>query len=111
MATITLLAAITMLAGTPIAMAGENKQDEPKKQTACPVMGGKINKAQYVDVEDYRIYVCCPGCKAKIKADPEKYIKKMKAEGVKPEKAPKKKDAGAEGYGGHHDHSGHQHQH
>ena len=68
----------------------EGKKAEAKKQTTCPVMGGKIDKAQYVDVKGYRIYVCCPGCKGKIKADPDKYIEKMKAEGVEPEKAPEK---------------------
>jgi YHS domain-containing protein len=66
----------------------------PKKQTTCPVMGGKIDKAQYADVNGYRIYVCCAGCVAKIKADPEKYIKKLEAEGVVIDKVPetKKKD-------------------
>lgn len=57
-----------------------------KPQTVCPVMGGKINKAQYADVNGYRIYVCCPGCIGKIKADPETYIEKMKAEGIELEK-------------------------
>ena len=46
-----------------------------KKQTTCPVMGGKINKAQYADMNGKRIYVCCIGCVAKIEADPAKYIK------------------------------------
>jgi len=53
-----------------------------KLQTTCPVMGGKINKKQYADVEGKRIYVCCPGCIAKIKADPETYIKKLEDDGV-----------------------------
>jgi len=47
-------------------------------QKTCPVMGGKVNKEQYVDVEGYRVYVCCPGCKSKIKENPEKYIEKIK---------------------------------
>lgn len=70
-----------------IAQAAEEKA-APKKQTACPVMGGKINNAQYVDVGGKRIYVCCAGCIAAIKADPEKYMKKMEAEGVVPENVP-----------------------
>ena len=73
----------------------------PKKQTTCPVMGGKINKAQYADVKGYRIYVCCPGCIGKIKADPDKYIKQMEAEGIELEKAPEKEE--------HSDHSEHKH--
>ena len=58
-------------------------------QTLCPIMGGKINKAQYVDVEGYRIYVCCKGCIDVIKADSKKVINQMKAEGVDLEKTPK----------------------
>jgi hypothetical protein len=57
-------------------------------QKTCPVMGGKINKELYVDAEGCRIYVCCKGCISAVKADPEKYIEKMKADGVEPEKAP-----------------------
>ena len=61
---------------------------EGKTQTICPIMGGKINKALYADVDGYRIYVCCKGCIAPIKADPKKIIEKMKADGIEPEKAP-----------------------
>ncbi len=57
-------------------------------QATCPVMGGAVDKALYVDAEGYRIYVCCRGCIAAVRADPAKYIEKMKAEGVEPEKAP-----------------------
>ncbi|MDZ8119023.1 hypothetical protein [Pontiella agarivorans] len=59
-----------------------------KTQTLCPVMGGKINKAQYVDVKGKRIYVCCPGCIGKIKADPDTYIHKLEADGITPAPAP-----------------------
>jgi hypothetical protein len=62
-----------------------------KPQTVCPVLGGKIDKKQYVDVKGVRIYVCCEGCIAKIKADPDKYIAKVKANGETPEKAPEAK--------------------
>ena len=61
---------------------------EGKAQTTCPVMGGKINKTQYVDVDGVRIYVCCPGCIGKIKADPAAYIAKLKAAGVELKKTP-----------------------
>jgi hypothetical protein len=64
---------------------------EGKPQTSCPVMGGKINPKQYVDAEGYRIYVCCGGCIGKIKADPEKHIEKLQAEGVELEKTPEPK--------------------
>ena len=73
-----------------------------KVQTKCPVMGGKINKKQYVDHDGKRIYVCCPGCIGKIKAEPAKYMKKLADAGVvlaavPKEKTEKKKD----GHGGH----------
>jgi len=71
-----------ILLGAGLAAHAEEKQAEPKKQTVCPVMGGKINKAQFVDVDGKRIYVCCAGCKGKIQADPEKYIKQLKKEGI-----------------------------
>ena len=59
---------------------------EPTKaQSKCPVMGGKINKDLYVDVAGYRLYVCCAGCIDKIKAEPAKYVKKVLANGEKPE--------------------------
>jgi YHS domain-containing protein len=83
----------------------EEKKTESKAQTTCPVMGGKINKAQYADVKGKRIYVCCPGCIGKIKADPDKYIKKMEAEGIMLDKTPQK----GEHEGHKDDHSGHQH--
>jgi len=59
-----------------------------KPQTLCPVMGGKVSKASYVDVKGYRIYTCCAGCGAPIKADPDKYIKKIIANGETPEPLP-----------------------
>ncbi|NLP03077.1 MAG: hypothetical protein GX089_11320 [Fibrobacter sp.] len=52
-----------------------------KAQTVCPVMGEKINKDLFVDVDGKRIYVCCDGCIAEVKADPAKYIKKIEEAG------------------------------
>ena len=77
----------------------EKGEAPAKLQTTCPVMGGKINKAQFVDHEGKRIYVCCPGCIGKIKADPAKYVEKLKKAGVTIDSTPKieedkeKKDA------------------
>ncbi len=59
-------------------------------QANCPVMGGPVNPKLYVDADGYRIYVCCGGCVKAVKADPVKYIEKMKAEGVELEKTPQK---------------------
>ena len=97
---------MTLIAGIAgIGLVALAESPIPKKQTKCPVMGGKINKAEYADVNGKRIYVCCAGCIAKIKADPEKYIKQLEAEGITLDKTPKKED-----HTGHnHDHSGHKH--
>jgi len=59
-----------------------------KPQATCPVLGGKINKELYADVNGKRIYVCCGGCIAPIKKNPDTFIKKLEAEGVVLEKAP-----------------------
>lgn len=64
-------------------------------QTHCPVMtSNAVDKdSPYVDVEGYRIYVCCSGCAGVIKSDPGKYIQQMKDEGVELEKTPVKAPA------------------
>ena len=62
---------------------------EGKSQTTCPVMkGNPVNPSLHVDVEGYRIYVCCGGCVASVKADPAKYIQQMKSEGIDIAKTP-----------------------
>jgi hypothetical protein len=101
----TLLVAFILGTGLIASQAAEKKA-EPKKQTTCPVMGGKINKAQYADVKGNRIYVCCSGCIGKIKADPDKYIKQLEAEGIVLDNTPKKDDHSGHK---HDDHSGHKH--
>ena len=57
-------------------------------QTTCPVLKGNIDKNVYVDYKGQRIYFCCAGCDAEFKKDPEKYLKKMEAQGITPEKSP-----------------------
>jgi hypothetical protein len=60
-----------------------------KTQTSCPVMGGPVTSdSQYVDVNGKRIYVCCAGCVATIKNDPDTYIKKLEDQGITLAKAP-----------------------
>jgi len=68
--------------GTGLAAAGGQAQKK------CPVMGGPINKDIYVDYQGKRIYFCCPACPEEFKKDPDKYLKKLEAEGVILEKAP-----------------------
>lgn len=53
-----------------------------KAQTLCPVMNRPIHPNLYVDAEGKRIYVCCKGCIAAVKADPAKYIAALEASGV-----------------------------
>ena len=95
----TALLAVAAVVGTT--SCTKEAEAEPGKQTHCPVMNGnKIDPQLYVDVEGKRIYVCCAGCIAPIKADPAKYIGQMEAEGIVLEEAP-----GSEAQT---DHSGHQ---
>ncbi len=61
---------------------------KPGPQTACPVMGGKINKELFVDHAGKRIYACCEGCLPKIRKDPAKYIKQLEDAGVVLDKTP-----------------------
>lgn len=50
-------------------------------QTKCPVMGGPADPEMYVDVKGKRIYICCMACEDAIKAEPDKYIKKIEDRG------------------------------
>jgi len=68
--------------------AGEPTSQAGKQQVACPVQGGKINKNLYVDYQGQRIYFCCPECIPIFKKNPEAYLKKMREQGVVPEKTP-----------------------
>ena len=58
-------------------------------QTHCPVMGLEIRRNVFLDYEGKRIYFCCPPCIKKFKADPEKYLAKMRADDVVLENAPR----------------------
>ena len=87
---ISLLFAVTLAMTTINGMAEEKKPTAEKKaQTHCPVMNGKVSKKVFIDVKGKRIYVCCPPCKKKIKADPDKYIKMLEDKGITIEVAPK----------------------
>lgn len=67
-----------------------------KVQTACPVMGGAIDKNFYLDHEGQRIYFCCGMCPDTFKADPAKYLKVLYEQGVTPEPvAPKAEEPNA----------------
>lgn len=70
-------------------------------QKTCPVMGGDIDKQYFTDYKGYRIYFCCADCPDDFKKNPEKYMKKLKKEGVDLEKTPSTKTK--------HDSKGHDH--
>ena len=47
-----------------------------KAQRICPVMKHEISKnPKWTIVEGQIVYVCCPPCKKKIAADPQKYLR------------------------------------
>lgn len=68
------------------AAAGPAVKGQP--QTVCPVMGGNINKDVYLDYQGQRIYFCCLACLELFKKEPEKYLQKLKEQGITPEKSP-----------------------
>jgi YHS domain-containing protein len=51
-------------------------------------MGGLVNKNIYADYQGNRVYFCCPPCLKEFKKDPEKYVKKMKEQGIALAKSP-----------------------
>ncbi|NQT46177.1 MAG: YHS domain-containing protein [Candidatus Omnitrophica bacterium] len=101
----------------------------------CPVMGGKVDKdTPYTAVHEGKtVGFCCPGCIGKFKADPEKYMAKLrtkshvikcpecgaeidikeqckkmgKMDGACPMMKAKESDAASDGGG----HQGHEHKH
>jgi len=73
--------------GAPAARSATTNAVVVKVQTVCPVMGGPVDKSQFVDYEGKRIYVCCGGCIAKIKKNPAKYVKKLENQGITLDKA------------------------
>ena len=88
---IVLLTAV-LIAGSAIANEGGKKHAEPAKakvQTMCPVMNKPINKNLYVDYKGERIYVCCQSCVNVVKKNPDKWLKKLEAQGITPEKVKK----------------------
>ena len=86
------LALALMMVGPVLAQtktpAQAQGQTQGQPQAKCPVLGGNVDKNVYADYKGYRIYFCCKGCDEEFKKNPEKYLEKLKAEGVKLEKTP-----------------------
>ena len=80
-----ILITLVSLMAIPVQGGEDNSPAGPQNfnnQTNCPVMGGKIDSTQFTDIQGQRIYHCCSGCSAKLKADPETYFKKAAGEAV-----------------------------
>ncbi len=76
------LAAALFLFASPISHAKEIKQQK------CPIMGFKPSEKLFVDYKGKRIYFCCGSCPSTFMQDPEKYMDKMKKEGIYLEESP-----------------------
>jgi len=71
------------MAAAPSGKAAAAAEDPYGGQKTCPVSGkplGSMGKPIAVVVKGETIYVCCQGCVAKVKADPDTYIAKVKKE-------------------------------
>jgi Cu(I)/Ag(I) efflux system membrane fusion protein len=50
--------------------------------SVCPVLGNKVNsKTKTIFYKGKNVGFCCPGCDEKFKADPEKYMANLSADG------------------------------
>ncbi len=88
------------------AWAGDEKTDDVKMQTVCPIMGNPINKEVFADHDGKRVYFCCAGCIDKFNADAAAFITKMEKDGITLAKTPE--DDHDKGHG-HDDDHGHDH--
>lgn len=86
---------ILPLAGPPLLLAdrgGATAAQQPaspsRPQTVCPVMGGPIDKSLYVDVKGKRVYLCCAACEDAVRAEPDRYLKKIEQRGETVEEMP-----------------------
>lgn len=61
-------------------------------QAKCPVMGGDIDPTAFTDLPTkQRVYFCCMACEKKLLADPDEYVPKLAAQGLKVDAAKLKK--------------------
>ncbi|MBS1985661.1 MAG: hypothetical protein JST16_15995 [Bdellovibrionales bacterium] len=55
-------------------------------QKTCPVTGealGSMGDPIAVPVQDHTVWVCCEGCVAAVKEDPEKYLQQVRGDRVR----------------------------
>jgi len=65
-----------------IAELSEADRALAEKQKVCPVSGeplGSMGKPVKVEVKGRTVFLCCGGCEAELKKDPDKYLAKLDA--------------------------------
>lgn len=65
---------------SPVAAAKQSDQELIEKQKTCPVTDqplGSMGKPVKVVVKGRTVFLCCAGCKKKLFANPDKYLKKL----------------------------------
>jgi YHS domain-containing protein len=69
----------TMTMQDHVAMAEETAGEvvAAVEQKTCPVMGGAINEAIFVEYKGKKVYFCCDPCKEKFEEAPEQYVAKL----------------------------------
>lgn len=70
--------------------SSESTAPLPRPQTRCPIMDNPVTPgtSAHVDAKGYRIYICCPPCRAKVEADPDAALAAIRARGEEPEPLP-----------------------
>jgi len=64
----------------PVAAAKQTDKELIEKQKTCPVTDqplGSMGKPVKVVVKKRTVFLCCAGCKKKLLANPDKYLKKL----------------------------------
>ncbi len=85
-----MLSVILIIAINSLGEEGKNDPDTTassedavkKEQTLCPLADNKIDKESFADYEGKRVYLCCDGCLARFKNNPQKAIEKLEERGV-----------------------------
>ena len=73
------------IGGEGLAQLSDADRALAEKQRVCPVSGellGTMGKPVKVEVKGQTVFLCCPDCQDKIKADPDKYLAKLKTAGT-----------------------------
>jgi len=68
-----------------LASFSEQDRESVREQQFCPVSGerlGSMGAPEKVDVNGQTVWICCDGCKDKLRAEPEKYLEKLAASGA-----------------------------